>query len=271
MIRSVLCLMLALAAADGTAGESAATPADTAPTEAGLSGLPDVTPPQTALVPAPTPQEPPATTVVTPIPAPEPIQAQPLPAPSVPRPGEANDQPAETIVDVVPPTGEEMPQETVTGVVPLDMPAGQAADIRLGEQARLEAEKQKLQLKLEIATLRKKIDDIQSGPMGGLVPADKLPAPAPRKESPPRVITRSGFDGRYAATLQFATGGQLSVQPGDPLPHGKVEMIDDQGVTAIWYGKRIRLFDVAPASAGGGLDGAIDLTLPVPPAGVTEQ
>lgn len=154
---------------------------------------------------------------------------------------------------------------TMTGQAPMGL------TLAHGERSQLEAYKQLLTLQLDIAVLQRKLFEVEHGAPG---PSDaptvraSLPSPA---EPPPRVLSRLGFDGRYSAVLQMHGGGQLTVQPGDVLPHGKVEHIEAQGVTATWYGRRIRLLD-AVLEAPGANDSSrgLSLALPSPPLTVSQ-
>ncbi len=136
-----------------------------------------------------------------------------------------------------------------------------------GERSRLEEEKQLLTLQVDIATLHRKLVELQSTPRsmsGGAGPV------APPVEPPPTVLSRRGFDGHFTAVLRMNAGGKLMVRAGDSLPNGKVEAVDSQGVTVTWYGRRQRLLD-AEAEDGNGAASthSLDLTLPAAPPLVT--
>ncbi len=132
-----------------------------------------------------------------------------------------------------------------------------------GERSRLEAEKQLLTLQVDIATLHRKLVELQSTPRsmtGGTGPV------APPVEPPPTVLSRRGFDGRFTAVLRMNAGGKLMVRAGDSLPNGKVEAVDSQGVTVTWYGRRQRLLDAEAEDGNGAANThSLDLTLPAAP------
>ncbi len=136
-----------------------------------------------------------------------------------------------------------------------------------GERSRLEAEKQLLSLRVDIATLHRKLLEMESPPRS--VPGAPGPAVLPA-EPPPTVLSRRGFDGHFTAVLKMSAGGKLLVRAGDNLPNGKVEAVDSQGVTVSWYGRRQRLLD-ADVEDGNTFASAhnLDLTLPATPMLVT--
>lgn len=151
---------------------------------------------------------------------------------------------------------------TTTGQAPLGLTFAQ------GERSQLEARKQLLTLQLDIAVLQRKLLEVEHGaPEALAAPTVRGSLPAPT-ELPPGVLSRRGFDGRYSAVLQMRGGGELTVQPGDVLPHGKVERIDALGVTATWYGRRVRLLD-AVREAPGASESSRGLSLALPPPSLT--
>jgi type IV pilus biogenesis protein PilP len=138
-----------------------------------------------------------------------------------------------------------------------------------GERSRLEAEKQLLTLQVDIATLQRKLVDLQSPPRSMAAGAGPAAIPV---EPAPTVLARRGFDGHFTAVLRMSTGGKLVVHAGDALPGGKVDAVDGQGVTVTWYGRRQRLLD-AEAEEGNAMVPAhsLDLTLPPAPVAVTAR
>ncbi len=142
-----------------------------------------------------------------------------------------------------------------------------AAGAPQGERSRLESEKQLLTLRLDIAALHRKLEELESPARPS---ANALPA-AP-VELPPVVLSRHGFDGHFGATLRLGSGGKLTVRAGDKLPLGTVEVIDAHGVTVSWNGHRVRLLDAPPEETGASASkGALDLTLPPVPAAVSAR
>ena len=136
-----------------------------------------------------------------------------------------------------------------------------------GERSRLEAEKQLLTLQVDIATLHRRLVELESTsrPMPGGPSSAALPV-----EPPPTVLSRRGFDGHFTAILKMSAGGKLVVRAGDNLPNGKVEAVDSQGVTVTWYGRRQRLLDAELEDGNAGANPrSLDLTLPAAPSLVT--
>jgi hypothetical protein len=140
-----------------------------------------------------------------------------------------------------------------------------------GERSRLEAEKQLLTLEIDIATLRKKLNELEAGPRPAAGSATSVVSIA---EPPPVVLSRRGFDGRFSALVRTSSGDKLVVHAGDKLPYGRIDAIDGQGVLATWYGRRIRLQDVEadePSSNGAPTGRNLDLTLPAAPPAVSAR
>lgn len=159
------------------------------------------------------------------------------------------------------------PPSVVTGTAQSLPDANAALGHLQGERSRLEAQKQLLTLQLDIATLHRKIAELESSPHS--MSSGSGPAPLPM-EPPPTVLSRRGFDGHFTAVLRMSAGGRLLVRAGDSLPNGKVEAVDSQGVTVTWYGRRQRLLDAEPEGANtAGSAHNLDLSLPAPPTVVT--
>jgi len=140
-----------------------------------------------------------------------------------------------------------------------------------GERSSLEAEKQLLTLQIDIVTLRKRLDELQSAPRPV---SGRTSAPAIISEPPPTVLARRGFDGHFSASLRMSSGGNLVVHTGDKLPFGRIDSIDGSGVLATWYGRQVRLLDAELEEPGPGAALAsrnLDLSLPAAPAAVSTR
>lgn len=139
-----------------------------------------------------------------------------------------------------------------------------------GERSHLEEEKQLLTLRVDIANLHRKLQELESEPRP--VPVG-VALPLVPAEPPPTVVSRRGFDGHFAAILRMSAGGKVVVHAGDRLPNGKVDSIDSLGVTVTWYGRHLRLLDAEGDEEGSASNAThnLDLNLPVPPTAVSAR
>jgi type IV pilus biogenesis protein PilP len=205
-------------------------------------------------------------TAAEPAAGPDSISPRSAAAASAPRP-----QRASALVNA--PADSTVAQPDTSGVRPTpDSPA--CADCAPGQQhlqgerSRLESEKQLLTLRVDIATLHRKLQELESEPRSVPVGVSLPVVPA---EPLPTVLSRRGFDGHFAAILRMSGGGRVVVHAGDRLPNGKVDSVDSQGVTVTWYGRHLRLLDTDGEEEGGASTAAhnLDLNLPAPPPAVS--
>ncbi|MBU2742282.1 type IV pilus biogenesis protein PilP [Acidithiobacillus albertensis] len=115
-----------------------------------------------------------------------------------------------------------------------------------------------LQAQLEVAKLKKAIADVISGkkagsdkpsnPYGSAFPQSSIPSIMPPVQQVgtstashisnlPRVLSISGAQGRYQATLALPNGGVLPVFTGNRVGHWVIQHIGPQGVLASHKGK----------------------------------
>lgn len=134
----------------------------------------------------------------------------------------------------------------VLGTVSAEVPAGTTAEeiARINEQiAVLAAQKQKLQLEVDIASKQAEITKLAG--MGAPVNTDRGVTPVVR--------SIEGADGKFYATLAFGNGVQQTVKVGEKI-HGDwtIAQIDVSSVTLTRGRERIKLpFGNEPPPAQG--------------------